>query len=65
MITMSEPNLEPTSQSNPAATPAVSTSAATGLWQRVEQLVVEHPKHSLAVAAAAGVVLGWIIKRRR
>ncbi len=31
---------------------------------RFEEAIVDHPKTSLVAALAAGVVLGWIIKRR-
>jgi ElaB/YqjD/DUF883 family membrane-anchored ribosome-binding protein len=64
MITMSQSPVDPKSQTVAAPTVEEVPAAAVRLWQRVEQLVVEHPKQSLAVAAVAGVVLGWIIKRR-
>ena len=34
------------------------------LWQRVEQLIADHPTQSLIAALAAGALLGWISKRR-
>jgi hypothetical protein len=70
MITsMSQPNLDPPGNTSnmpqlAARQPDSWSPRAVGLWQQVEQLVVEHPKQSLAAAALAGVVLGWIIKRR-
>jgi ElaB/YqjD/DUF883 family membrane-anchored ribosome-binding protein len=69
MITsMSQPNLDPAGDASrmpQLATQHERRSArAAGLWRQVERLVVEHPKQSLAAAALAGVVLGWIIKRR-
>jgi hypothetical protein len=38
------------------------TSAA--LLRRLEQLITAHPKQSLIAALTAGVLLGWISKRR-
>jgi hypothetical protein len=67
MITlMSQRNFEPIDDASPRRTPTAPPRDAegAGLWRQIEQLVVEHPKQCLAAAALAGVLLGWIIKRR-
>jgi ElaB/YqjD/DUF883 family membrane-anchored ribosome-binding protein len=47
--------------------PTRSAGARQGmgpLWRRAQAAVTDNPKTSLIAAAAAGVLLGWIIKRR-
>jgi hypothetical protein len=34
------------------------------VWRRVERMAADHPKPCLIAAATAGVILGWITKRR-
>jgi ElaB/YqjD/DUF883 family membrane-anchored ribosome-binding protein len=34
-------------------------------YEKVEQLVTEHPAAALVAALGIGVVAGWIIKRRK
>ena len=37
----------------------------TRLWERgLESVLAEHPKMAIAAAAALGVALGWIVKRK-
>jgi ElaB/YqjD/DUF883 family membrane-anchored ribosome-binding protein len=34
-------------------------------WEhRLEQFIEDHPRLTLGVAAAAGLVIGWMVKRR-
>jgi len=34
-------------------------------WERsLEDLLAEHPKLAIAAAAAVGIALGWIVKRK-
>jgi hypothetical protein len=37
---------------------------ALDVWRRVERMAADHPKPCLIAAATAGVILGWITKRR-
>ncbi|MEX2112872.1 MAG: hypothetical protein WD845_06770 [Pirellulales bacterium] len=69
ITTMRDPNtdqphsaseaIEPTAQG-----PGLLGQYAADLCQRAEQFVVSHPKQSLVAALSAGVILGWIIRRR-
>ena len=34
------------------------------LWKQATQWVKEHPEVALTTAVVAGVVLGWLVKRR-
>jgi ElaB/YqjD/DUF883 family membrane-anchored ribosome-binding protein len=51
-------------ESADARTPSASDATSAGLWSRVHDVVKDNPKTSLAAALAAGVLLGWIMKRR-
>jgi ElaB/YqjD/DUF883 family membrane-anchored ribosome-binding protein len=37
---------------------------ATSLERRFEDFMGEHPKLTVAAAAALGLVLGWMVKRK-
>jgi hypothetical protein len=37
---------------------------AEGWEQRLQSLLGEHPKLTVAAAAAVGLVLGWMVKRK-
>lgn len=37
---------------------------AKSAWDRSKSIFTQHPQGSLIAALTAGVVLGWIIKRR-
>jgi hypothetical protein len=43
---------------------ASERKAAAPPWRRMQAAVMDNPKTSLIAAVAAGVLLGWIIKRR-
>ncbi|MGD9724476.1 MAG: hypothetical protein AB7O59_24790 [Pirellulales bacterium] len=47
-----------------AAEEQLSAPSPRILLKQVEHFVVAHPKQSLIVALTAGVVLGWMSKRR-
>jgi ElaB/YqjD/DUF883 family membrane-anchored ribosome-binding protein len=42
----------------------VMSHQGKALVDRLQRYVTAHPKESLLIAATAGVVLGWITKRR-
>ncbi len=69
ITTMPEPNIDqPQATGQAVETPLPQAGPlarhVAELGKRAERLVVEHPKHSLLAALVAGVILGWIIKRR-
>lgn len=57
----------PESKSADMASPGRMASwgdTAKGWEESLESLLSEHPKLAIAAAAAAGIVLGWIVKRK-
>jgi ElaB/YqjD/DUF883 family membrane-anchored ribosome-binding protein len=43
----------------------VALSRRTKLWENsLENLLAKHPKAAIAAAAAVGIALGWIVKRK-
>ena len=58
-----QPSIERLRAPAEAVKNAVSQSGKA-IVDRMEQIVTTHPKESLLIAGLAGVVFGWITKRR-
>jgi hypothetical protein len=48
----------------PVYEPQTVGEVATSVERRIEDFMGEHPKLTVAAAAALGLVLGWMVKRK-
>ena len=54
----------PTQGDAPPIDPREVVTFADAWRKRVEKFLGDHPQATIAVAAAAGVALGWFVKRK-
>ncbi len=60
-----EPHWPPAAPYDVAATERWSWSDSARSWEgNLEVFMADHPKVALIAAAAAGLVLGWMVKRK-
>lgn len=56
---------QPSSENAAEASEHASWSDTAKSWEhRLEDLLAEHPKIAIGAAAALGLVLGWLVKRK-